>query len=103
MAEFRAMPEGDFFRNAGEAVAAARAGDRAASDRATAAVAKSGDTVLLASIHAQRGDADEAFRILDVNWKERSADLAALFSDPLFDPIRPDPRFTALKARLDFA
>ena len=29
-------------------------------------------------------------------------DVSALRADPLFDPVRKDPRFTALMAKLDF-
>lgn len=102
LAELRQMPAGDFFRNAGEAILYARAGDRAASDRATAAVAEQGPSVLLTQILAQRGEVDRAVTMLDGIWKERSPDLAALRADPLFNPIRSDARFQRLTAALHF-
>lgn len=100
--EFGAMPAGDLFRNAGEAILGARSGNRAASDRATAAVAEAGATMLLAAIRAQRGEREQAFALLDEAWANRSPDLAALRADRLYDPLRPDLRFKALAAKLDF-
>lgn len=100
--EFAAMPAGDLFRNAGEAVLGARAEDRVLSDPATAVVKKQDATMLLAGIYAQRGEPARAFQLIDAAWAIRGPDLSALCTDPLYDPLRPDPRFKALLAKLRF-
>jgi TolB-like protein len=100
--EFRAMPEGDFFRGAGEAVLAIQRGDRKASDLAMAPVVKAGPSVMLAGIHAQRGDTETAMAMLDAAWEQRDPDLSSLRADRIFDPLRKNPRFTALMAKLNF-
>ena len=101
-AEFRAMPEGNLFRSAGEAVLATRRGDAKAADLATAVVMKTGAAVLLAGIRVQRGETEQAMASLDSSWEQRDPDLSALRADPLFDPVRQNPRFTALMAKLNF-
>jgi TolB-like protein/tetratricopeptide (TPR) repeat protein len=100
--EFRKMPEGDFFRGAGEAVLAIQRGDRKASDLAMAPVVKAGPSVLLAGIQVQRGETESAIAMLDSAWEQRDPDLSALRADRVFDPVRKNPRFTALMAKLNF-
>ena len=100
--EFRSMPADDLFRNTGEALLAARTGNRATSDQAIAAVRKLGARMLLIAIYAQRKDTEQAFALLDAAWAERSPDLSALRADRLYDPIRSDPRFASLMAKLNF-
>ena len=56
--------------------------------------------VLLAEIHAALGDKDEAFAWLEKAYHDRAAYLYALKVDPPFDPLRDDPRFTALLRRI---
>ena len=67
LAAVEALPPDDWQRLSIEAVADARLGDRAASDRATALLARQGDDVgyQLAGVHAQRGEVAEAFAALD--------------------------------------
>ena len=101
-AEFGAMPESDLFRHAGEALLATQRGDRKAADLAIAAVVKAGPSVLLAGLHVQRGENERAMALLDAAWEQRDPDLSALRADRLFDPVRKDPRFTALMAKLNF-
>jgi tetratricopeptide (TPR) repeat protein len=56
---------------------------------------------LIASIHSQLGEKDEAF-----NWLEKAFDqrdgISYLVPDPMMDPLRSDPRFAALVERLHF-
>jgi TolB-like protein/DNA-binding winged helix-turn-helix (wHTH) protein/Flp pilus assembly protein TadD len=54
----------------------------------------------LAVAHVGLGDADEAFRQLDVACEERDPSLINLNRDPRFDPIRSDARFAGLLDRV---
>jgi DNA-binding SARP family transcriptional activator len=52
----------------------------------------------LAQLHAAIGDHEAAYALLDSEM-DRKAHVRRLASDPLFDPIREDPRYDALLAR----
>ena len=52
----------------------------------------------LAQLHAAVGDHEAAFALLRSEM-DRKAHVRRLASDPLFDPIREDPRYDALLAR----
>ncbi len=54
----------------------------------------------LAKIHLALGEADAAFAMLERAYTERRGYLVYLRVEPLFDPIRSDPRFTDLVARM---
>jgi tetratricopeptide (TPR) repeat protein len=54
----------------------------------------------LAMVEIGLGDADAAFRSLDRAVEERNAWLIFLNVEPMFDPIRADPRFAKLVARV---
>lgn len=54
----------------------------------------------LALAYGYLGDLDEAFRWLDRAERERSESLLQLAVDPHADPLRKDPRYAALVARL---
>jgi TolB-like protein/Flp pilus assembly protein TadD len=55
-----------------------------------------------AAIHVGLGEAEEAFRLLDVAYQERIDRLVYLNVDPIADPIRSDPRFAQLMAKIGF-
>ena len=55
-----------------------------------------------AAIHVGLGEADEAFRLLDLAYQERIDRLVYLNVDPIADPIRSDPRFAQLMAKIGF-
>jgi serine/threonine-protein kinase len=55
---------------------------------------------LIAQIHAGLGESDEALRWLERALAVRAADVAWLGVRPIFDLLRPDPRFQALLARV---
>ena len=46
------------------------------------------------------GDTEIAFEWLEKAFAERSPDLIELNADPVFDPLRPDPRFGDLLRRV---
>ncbi|MGI9105548.1 MAG: tetratricopeptide repeat protein [Pyrinomonadaceae bacterium] len=56
--------------------------------------------VHLAQLYAQVGDHERAFAHIEQAYRERSPSLAALKADPLLDPLRDDPRFARLAARV---
>ncbi|HQX94376.1 MAG TPA: hypothetical protein PLI00_13235 [Pseudomonadota bacterium] len=53
-----------------------------------------------AQIHAQWGEPDAAFAALETALRVGDPALVAILSDPFLDPLRPDPRFAQLLARL---
>jgi len=54
----------------------------------------------LAAIHVGLGEKNEAFRLLDLAYKDRVDRLVYLGVDPIADPIRSDPRFGQLLAKI---
>jgi hypothetical protein len=50
----------------------------------------------IATLYADLGNKDEAFRWLDTAYQERDVDLEFLKTDFLLDPLRADPRFAEL-------
>ncbi|MFN2239930.1 MAG: hypothetical protein ABR524_11110, partial [Thermoanaerobaculia bacterium] len=47
------------------------------------------------------GDHDEAFRLIEEAYLQRSNYLTGIVTDPTLDPIRDDPRFRDLLRRMD--
>jgi serine/threonine-protein kinase len=104
-AEYAKAPADDVFRLTGEAIAAARLGDRRGSDKALARLKEvAGDVASYqyGEIHAQRGEIDLAFTALDRAWEVRDGGLLDLRADPFVDPLRGDPRYKMLERRLNF-
>lgn len=90
-------------RLAGEAIVAAKLNDRNTSDKRLEQLRRSyGDAASyqFAQAYAQRGDADRAFAALERGYTVSDPGLNTLAVDPLFDPIKEDPRFNALIRRL---
>ena len=56
---------------------------------------------LIGSVHAWRGDKDEAFRWLDKARREHDVRMMMVKWWPLLGPIRGDPRYTALLKKLN--
>jgi len=54
----------------------------------------------IAKIYAAMGDAQKAFVWLETSYKEGNPDLIELNSEPVFDGLRDDPRFTELMRRV---
>lgn len=55
----------------------------------------------IAKVYTALGDKDKAFEWLDRALGERSYPLADLVIDPLYDPLRSDPRFSAVLRRMN--
>jgi len=55
-----------------------------------------------AAIHVGLGEGDEAFRLLNLAYEEKIDRLVYLNADPMADPLRPDPRFAQLMAKVGF-
>ncbi|HUC52591.1 MAG TPA: tetratricopeptide repeat protein [Candidatus Cybelea sp.] len=55
-----------------------------------------------AAIHVGLGEADEAFRLLNLAYEEKIDRLVWLNVDPMADPLRSDPRFNQLMAKIGF-
>jgi serine/threonine protein kinase/tetratricopeptide (TPR) repeat protein len=58
---------------------------------------------LLAAVYASLGERDKAFALLDKAMADKDIILASSAVDPLFDPLRDDPRFTAIMHQVGVA
>jgi TolB-like protein/lipoprotein NlpI len=56
--------------------------------------------IYLAAIHVGLGEKDQAFQLLDNAYKARVDRLVYLKVEPMADPIRSDPRFAQLMAKI---
>jgi len=56
--------------------------------------------IYLAAIHVGLGEKDQAFHYLGAAYQERSDRLVYLKVEPMADPLRSDPRFTQLLAKI---
>ena len=50
----------------------------------------------IATLYADLGDKDQAFRWLNTAYRERDSQLVNLKTDFLLDPLHSDPRFAEL-------
>ena len=94
------------FKLSGLAIAEKKLGNTAAAEKAMAdLVADLGDNALYqqAEVLAQWGDANGALTALERARTIGDSGLVYLATDPLLDPVRRDPRFSALRAALHFA
>lgn len=101
--EFQRMPADDYRRLVGEAAIAARSGRKEEALRAIQAIDKRYGTSAPyqhAQIYAQLGLVDRAFEALDAAWSQRDPGLSSIQVDPFLDPLRNDPRFAAITARV---
>ena len=99
-----ALPVDLTVRLAGEAIIAAKLGDRAGSDRSLKQLTRLyGDAASyqFAQAYAQRGEQNRAFSALERGFAVNDPGLNTLRVDPLFDPIRGAPRFASMLKRVD--
>ncbi len=104
-AEYRKFDPTDYRRLVGQAVLAIRAGDRAsAMTNLRAMQQRYGDSAhyQYGEIYAQLGSADQAISELESALAKRDPGMARMRVDPFLDPIRQDPRFAAIEAKLNF-
>jgi serine/threonine-protein kinase len=105
MNEYARIPAGDYRRLLGEAVLAARSGRRADAEKSLASMQQRyGDAAnyQYGQIYSQLGLVDRAFEAFDAAWAVRDAGLGYLRVDPFIEPLRKDPRFAAIEAKLNF-
>ena len=60
------------------------------------------DAALIAAVYAQLGDADRAIACLERALDEAPHGMVYVKASPWSDPVRDDPRFQALLARMGF-
>jgi len=89
-------------------VAHAAAGQRAEAEHVIEELVERGRTEYLsplwiADITTRLGDTDRAFHWLDRAFDARTQALISLGVSPLYDPLRPDPRFANLLQRIGVA
>ena len=93
----------EWLRLSGRAMALRRLGDVAgAQDALKALQARANDVAIYqqAQVYAQWGEKDLAFNALGAAFKAGDSGLVQLKTDPMMDPVRADPRFARLLARL---
>ncbi|HJS40524.1 MAG TPA: TIR domain-containing protein [Sphingomicrobium sp.] len=103
--EFRKLDPTDYRRLVGQAVLAARARDRAsAMTNLRAMQQRYGDSAhyQYGEVYAQLGSSEQALAELELALEARDPGIARIRVDPFLDPIRRDPRFAAIEAKLNF-
>ena len=103
MAHYQLAP--DQFRTTGTAMVEFTRGNEAASKQALAKLERDyaiGFAFQIAQVYAWRGEKDQAFAWLDRSYVVHDAGLVRLPYDPALDPLRHDPRFTALVKKMGF-
>src|SRR5262249_16071158 len=63
-------------------------------------VEKLGPHISIATIYTGLGDKDKAFEQLSIAYRQHSSLLRAINANPVFDPLRSDPRLGNLTRRL---
>lgn len=103
--EYKKAPADDLFRLTGEAILAARAGDKAGAERVVTHIRQlfgAAASYQYAQIYAQAGEVGEAFAELGNAALARDPGLSYLKRDLFLDPIRSDQRYAALLKKLNF-
>ena len=101
--ELQKAPADDYRRLVGEGIIAARAGRKADALNAIHSIqTRYGDAAnyQYAEVYAQLGMTDEGIQALEAAWSKRDSGLGSIQVDPFLDPLRRDPRFSKIAARL---
>jgi TolB-like protein/tetratricopeptide (TPR) repeat protein len=104
-AAYEQIPAGDIFRTTSEGILDERMGKHEASEKAIQYIERTtgiASSYQLAQLHAQRGERDLAFAALDEALALPDPGLISLLVDPFIDPVRSDPRFAAIKGKINF-
>jgi TolB-like protein len=91
------------YRLGGLAMVYAAMGRRTESDAALNSLTgkfASSDAYGIAEVHAYRGERDDAFRWLDLAYRQHHPGMPGLKTDPLLRNLHGDPRFQALLTRM---
>jgi len=59
--------------------------------------------VAIANLYVRLGDNEQAIAWLEKAYQEHAGDLRNLKTEPLYDPLRSDPRFQYLLRRIGFS
>ena len=89
----------EMWRLEGEALVYAAMHRRADSDAALSELTRKfqqESPYVVATVYGYRGEVDPAFQWLERALEDRDATLTSIKSDPLFQKIKSDPRYTAL-------
>lgn len=103
--EYLAAPADNVHRMIGLASLAAREGDHPAAERLRQDLVRAYGEIAhyqYAQIDSQLGNKDRAFAELEMAWTIRDPGLASMRHDPFFDPLKGDPRYVSILARLNF-
>ncbi|MGH6659336.1 MAG: TPR end-of-group domain-containing protein, partial [Sphingomicrobium sp.] len=103
--EYHKLEPTDYRRLLGQAILAVRAGDRAAAIANLRAMQRRyGDSAhyQYGEIYAQLGSREQAIAELESALAKRDPGMARIRVDPFLEPIRRDPRFAAIEAKLNF-
>jgi tetratricopeptide (TPR) repeat protein len=101
--ELQKIPADDYRRLVAEGIIAARSGRKADALGAIGAIGKRyGDAAnyQFAEVYAQLGMTDQGIQALETAWSKRDSGLGSIRVDPFLDPLRNDPRFSSIAARL---
>ena len=55
----------------------------------------------MARVYTGLGEKDKAFEWLEKGYEDRSVSFLVLKVNPVYDPLRSDPRFTGLLRRMN--
>jgi TolB-like protein len=101
--EAQAEPD-ESYRRFELAVAQQARGDRSAADAALADLIahNQGLDYQVAQVYAVRGDKEKAFEWLQTAFDHHDTGMLALLVEPLLKPLRDDPRYKALIAKMNF-
>lgn len=104
-AEYRKLEPNDYRRLLGQAMLAIRAGDRVSAMTSLNVMRQRyGDAAhyQYAEIYAQLGSREQAIAELESALAKRDPGMARIRVDPFLDPLRRNPRFAAIEAKLNF-